>query len=389
MVKVSELIEIYWGKCRRGKKCLPKERIIDENIRHEVIEILNEVLKRLIYQRIWDTQWVDNTYIKIIEVANKELKQSENKYPKELIKIVREVLNTLLNHINRELKAYWVVIGKEIKELINDLENGKVKVIVSKGKNTLSAYIYEEHIELKANRIGNKNKIVAQLILKGLKGFKEVIPSVFKEAIDDEEYKETLEPLRLGFSITDEGIHNGKPSMSTSRIWQIVLWCLLYPSEHHLRIDAVNINKDDVTIMLHLIALEHFSNKYMAFSIIRKFSKIQFLRFMITIVFGDGDITFERRGNGSVRPMIRLSIGADEFKKWEDILNRLKELGINWKIINTKNEVQIQIRGKNAIKLAKMMIDAIPPLITVLFNTLEVLNFDKWSKLKRIAGIEL
>ncbi len=118
--------------------------------------------------------------------------------------------------------------------------------------------------------------------------------------------------------------------------------------------------------------------------------KIQFLRFMITVVFGDGDITFERRDNGSVRPMIRLSIGANEFKKWEDILNRLKELGINWKIINTKNEVQIQIRGgKNAIKLAKMMIDAIPPLITVLFNTLEVLNFDKWSKLKSIAGIEL
>ncbi|GAB6946317.1 hypothetical protein JCM16161A_04470 [Vulcanisaeta sp. JCM 16161] len=127
MARVSEEIEIYWGKCRRGKRCLLRERVTDENIRHEVIEILNEVLRRLIYQRIWDIWWIDNTYIKTIETTNEELKQLEGKYPKELIEIVRRILNVLLNHISKGLKVYWATVGKEVRELIEDLENGKVK----------------------------------------------------------------------------------------------------------------------------------------------------------------------------------------------------------------------------------------------------------------------
>ncbi|GAB6946318.1 hypothetical protein JCM16161A_04480 [Vulcanisaeta sp. JCM 16161] len=243
---------------------------------------------------------------------------------------------------------------------------------------------------MKANKIGEKNKIIVQLVLKGLRGFREVIPDVFREFINEEEYKvlreDVLEPLRLGFSITDEGIHNGKPSMSTSRIWQLVLWCLLYPGEHYLRIDAININKGNVTIMWHLIALEYSSNKNVIFDMVKKLSKTQFLRFILTVLLGDGDVTFERR-NVYVRPIVRLSVGINEFKEWSDVLNRLKNLEINWKQTNAKGEIQIQIRGKNAIKLARIIINAIPSLMIVLFDVLEVLGFDKWNRLKSVAGM--
>ncbi|MGC8607096.1 MAG: hypothetical protein ACP5GZ_09005 [Vulcanisaeta sp.] len=83
--------------------------------------------------------------------------------------------------------------------------------------------------------------------------------------------------------------------------------------------------------------------------------------------------------------MIKISIGQVEFNEWEPILSMLKNHDIDYEIFNSaKGEVPIFIRGNNAINLARKIFDTTPPVIRILFD---VLNIDKWNKLKQMTNL--
>ncbi|ADY00738.1 hypothetical protein VMUT_0527 [Vulcanisaeta moutnovskia 768-28] len=200
--------------------------------------------------------------------------------------------------------------------------------------------------------------------------------------------KETLTPLRLGLAITDEGRDaNNRPTMIAAHLWQTILWMVLYPDKIYISINAIDINKNDVKIKWYLVANDYVSLKNKAIDILRGFNYEELLRFMSTVILGDGNVTLLKHSNSKARlkPVIKISIGQVEFNEWEPILSMLKNHDIDYEIFNSaKGEVPIFIRGNNAINLARKIFDTTPPVIRILFD---VLNIDKWNKLKQMSDL--
>lgn len=167
---------------------------------------------------------------------------------------------------------------------------------------------------------------------------------------------------------------------------------VIISSESHAYINAVNVNKSDVAIKWKLRARCCYSIKRCALSDALKYDDGAFLTFILAIILGDGDVTLSWRSN-SVEPIVKFTINAEEFEKseeWKQILNRLELLGIMWSKDDTRRDrVVIVIRSSYAINLVRKIIEALPPVINALFDVLEALGFEKWSKIKEVANTEL
>lgn len=304
------------------------------------------------------------------------------------------MIKPTLRNIISNLSQYWEgTISREIKELIDGVTTGKTEAIVSRTTKTLTVHIYKNHTTLTANKIRNNNKgITTQIRIKGIKGTTTEIPNIFKEIMNnEEEYKQferkVLTPEQMGFAKTDEGVDAyGRPVMITAHLWQAVVWMLLYPGEIYVNINGIDINKNSVTIKWYLNAYNYSSLKTEPLNVVKTFDETALFNFMFTAILGDGDVTFLRDKN-RIKPIIRLSLNPKECDDWEAVFNALKSFGINLRTGDSaKGETQVRIRGSNAIKLARMVINTVPPIIKTL---LDALNADKWIRLKQMANMEL
>ncbi|WP_446751825.1 hypothetical protein [Vulcanisaeta sp. JCM 16161] len=372
---------------------MARESVTDRATRDEVIELLEETIDKIEKWGLYEDQWISNYVNEAKEVIDGLGSYEElNEYHKLIINSIKEILKSLLNRVDNDLRNYWVSkLGNEVAELIQDIISGKAQVIINRTSKTLAVHVYRNHITLDINKIRNNSGITTQLRIKGLRGINIEIPNIFEEILDKEEYekleKETLTPLKLGFAITDETTRNGKPVMITAHLWQAILWMLLYPGKIYISINAIDINKNDVKIKWYLVANDYVSLKDKAIDILRGFNYENLLRFMSTVILGDGNVTLLKHSNSKARlkPVIKISIGQVKFNEWEPILSMLKNHDIDYEIFNSaKGEVPIFIRGNNAINLARKIFDTIPPVIRVLFD---VLNIDKWNKLKRMINL--
>lgn len=379
---------------REGKRLVCKELVTDSEIKKDVMKFLSETLNRIEKWKVHNTWWIDELYIKNIEEFRKKLKNIEDKYPEKIINNVKTIVESLLNYIYINLRSYWEnKISLEIEKIIERIRNGKVEVVVNKTEKTLMIHIYEDNVELKINKIYNSNSVIIQLVLNGMKGFSINIPNVFNELLNKEEYekfiKEVLIPMEGGFAMTDEGINKNKPSMKTSRLWQVLLWSLIYPGEIYIIIDTINVNKSGESIIYHLRANSHTSFKQKVPEMIRSFDDTAFLNFLLTVILGDGDIVIRRRKEGYTSFEIRITAGGEKINALRSILERFDSMKIRYSLGRQKGGIKIIIESNYAIELSRKIINVLPPIMKALLDLLETFGLNKWSKLKRIANAKL
>ena len=368
---IPSTVRIYRSECKPGKGCTPTEPITNPEERQRIIELLNETIDRIEKWKVWDTWWIHEIHVKTINdilITLKKL-EDENKYTKDILNKIYKIFDILLNYIEDKFKEFWLNnVSKEVEGIINDLINGKSEILVSKTEKTLSARIYGKYIEIKVSKIYPNGSVVIQLLIRNLGGFYIDITDPFKELMDEEEYKkydeEILTPIKNGLAATDEAkrIDDNKPAMSTTQLWQVLLWLSLYPGKVYVIVPIVNVNKNNVTVVWQLRAYDYKSLKSTALGYAVKLNDNAFVIFILAAVFGDGDVVIEQRNNG-VKPMIRLKIGLTEFENWKPILNKLRAIGIKWGKSEGSDGVNITISTNYAIKLARLIINNLPPLM--------------------------
>ncbi len=177
-------------------------------------------------------------------------------------------------------------------------------------------HVYEDHVELKINRIYNSNSPIIQLVINGIKSFHINVPNVFRELMNKKEHErfieEVLIPMEGGFAITDEGKNKNRPSIKTAQLWQVLLWLLIYPGEIYMVIDTINVNKYGESIIWHLKANNHISLKQNIQEITRRFNDVAFFNFILAVILGDGDVQIRRRKEGYVSREIRVTAGDEK-----------------------------------------------------------------------------
>ncbi|WP_054853177.1 hypothetical protein [Vulcanisaeta distributa] len=193
-VRVPEAMDICSGVRRGGRRLVCGGPVTDPVVRAEVIDLLNEAMKRLIRWRVWDAQWIDEMHVKNMERAKEALRQLEGKYPREVIEVIEGIIDALLNHVKNRLKKYWINnVSEDVKRLIRKITNGGAKVIINKTDKSLTVHVYGNHVELNVNSIFRSNSVIVQLILRDLGGFHINVPDVLNDLMSNEEYVKLIE----------------------------------------------------------------------------------------------------------------------------------------------------------------------------------------------------
>ncbi len=58
----------------------------------------------------------------------------------------------------------------------------------------------------------------------------------------------------MGWVLSDEGRDEGRPMMFTAYTWQALLWALVHDGWVHIRIYAIDLNDDGITVIWQLRA---------------------------------------------------------------------------------------------------------------------------------------
>ena len=396
---LDELNEFNMELLGRNRFCMGKRRgrryvchgDANEGAKSKAVSLLIEAVRRMRRWRVWDVWWIEGIMDEWLEKRDRLEVQLRGRYSEEVINDLLGLVDKFINYSER-FWNYWQTIGGEAKKLVDDLLSGRAEVIIWEGEKGIS--VHEEHVTLEAHR-ASKGSITVQLKLNDLGGVDIEVLNVFRKTMSKREYrrfvKRVLKALRGGFAETDEGKHEGRPVMGTTQIWQVVVWSLLYPGEVHMRINAINVNEGDVTILWHLRSNRHRSLKGKILSNINKLSKEELLAFTFTAVLGDGSADVEKlkiNGRAYDKAMIGITMSGGKLKKWEPLFERLKSMGFKSSKPDSSNGNAINVRfyDNNAIDLARAMISILPPILR---DTLDALKIDKWERIKRIAKMEM
>ena len=107
--------------------------------------------------------------------------------------------------------------------------------------------------------------------------------------------------------------------------YEVIVWALLYFGRMYVYIDAINVNEGDVTITWHLRS-NHNPLKGKLLNNVDKLSKEELLAFMFAAIFGDGNARIAKNNHGNDMAIIKITISNEKFKKWEQLLAKLKEM---------------------------------------------------------------
>ncbi len=352
---------------------------------NEVIIILIEVLYRLLRWRVWVPWWLDKEKIKIFNSRDK-IKTINDK----VAKVIDDILNEMLKYLY-QYDDYWIRnrVSNELRGVIEDLINGRAEVIVRRTESSLTITVRGSRITLEIIR----NRDVIVQILNDFPGTTIRIPDVFKEFMKNkskyEELAKILLAAKLGLANTDEGENKDKPRMRTTRLWQAVFWALLYPGDVYINIKSINVNIEDVTITWSLTANNHISYKENALKIAEGLDEKTLLIFLLTSILGDGYANAYLRRN-RLRARIEITVNAakleEKLEEWKAILEKLsKSLNVKYNLNSKNNVANISFYDSHAVKLARAILDAVPP---ILGEVLDALESDKWLGIKKISNVE-
>ena len=150
--------------------------------------------------------------------------------------------------------------------------------------------------------------------------------------------------------------------------------------------NKINVNEGDVTIEWYLRS-SHDPLKGKILSDVTRLSEEGLLAFTFTAILGDGSTMIVKDGRGYDEAVIRLTMSNEKFKKWEPLLRRLREMSFRWAKPKTVGDViRVPFYGSNAIDLARAMIGVLPPILR---DVLDILNFEKWERMRQTAEMEV
>ncbi|WP_054850262.1 hypothetical protein [Vulcanisaeta sp. JCM 14467] len=382
---------------RRNKFCMGVKRggeyvcggDAGEGAKDKAVGLLSEAIERIRRWRVWDDWWIIEWMDEWLERRDRLEVQLRGRYSEEVINDLLGMVNKFIGYNERFLN-YWRSVGDEVRRLIDDLMSGRVEVIIWEGEKGIS--VYYEHVTLEAHRTSTGG-VTVQLVLNGLEGMTIEVPNIFIKTMSEKEYRkfvnDVLRALKGGFEETDGFIEKGHAAMTTTQIWQVIAWALLYPGENYVHVDAINVNENDVTIEWHLKSNGHKSIKGKLLNNVDKLSKEELPALMFTAILGDGYADVVKLViNGRVydKAVIKITMSGKKLDTWEPLLERLKGMGFGWRPYPVGGAVDVRFYDGNAIDLARAMINALPPILKDIFDAL---SFEKWLSLRRIAEMEV
>ncbi|GAB6945178.1 hypothetical protein [Vulcanisaeta sp. JCM 14467] len=327
--------------------------------------------------RVWEAWWIEEWMGEWLERRDRLEQRLRGKYNNEIINDITGLVDRFIGYSERFLN-YWRSVGGETKKLIEDLINGRTEVVI-RGEDASGISVRGEFITLMVDMTRNGG-ITVQLNLKGLEGADIEVPNIFIKIMSEEEYRKfirkILRALKGGFEETDGYVDKGYAVMSTTQLWQIIIWALLYFGRMYVGIDAINVNKGSITVEWFLRS-SHKSLKGKILSNVEELSMEELLAFIFTAVLGDGSV---------VRANINIMLPGE--CRWETLLEKLKNMGFKSgkPYLDSSNVVGIPFYSSNAIGLARAMIGVLPPILR---GIMDALSFEKWSNLRRIAEMEM
>ena len=372
---------------KRGRKYICGSDEVSEEEKSKAVELLSETVKRIWRWRVWDDWWIEEWMDEWLEKRDRLETQLRGRYSNETINDLLRLVDEFISY-NEKFLNYWRDIGGEVRKLIEDLMSGGTEVII-RGEGVAGVSVHHGRITLDVNRTSN-NSITIHLMSKGLKGVMIRAPDIFVKTMSKEEYakfvNEIFMALKEGLEETDGTVEGGKAAMGTAQIWQAIIWALLYPGVSRVRINAVNVNENNVSILWHLKSRCHDSLKGKILNDAEKLGEKGILAFMLTAIFGDGCARIAKTNGRYNTAVISMAMSNEAFNAWEPLLERLREMGFKWAKPKTGKAIEVPFYGSNAINLARAMISVLPPILR---DILDALSFEKWLNLRRIAEMEV
>lgn len=361
-----------WGIGEQGKRYRCGDEVVNQDVIDSIIaDLLVESVRRMLSQRVWEIWWIAHEQQEWLTIRS-SIEQLRDKYG-FVDEVEVRLINEFLMYLER-FKEYWQSISNEVTRFINDVLHGKTEVIIRNKAQGIS--IYSEHIALDANKLPTSKTII--LSINGFRSINIDVPNIFSGLQTDE----FIKGFKLGFAATDEGYNNSHPYMVTTQNWQAVIWSLLYPGKINVHISGVNVAMNSVSIEWGLLSYEYRSLKDSVFGEAERLDERGLAGFMLSAILGDGTVNIEHKQDQDyVIPRIYITMSKTKFEQWKNIADKIS---IRWWAPKTQD--RIYYHGSNAIKLAKWIITATPPILQ---DLIDALNIPKWNTLNQIANMKV
>lgn len=179
--------------------------------------------------------------------------------------------------------------------------------------------------------------------------------------------------------------------MSTTQVWQVVIWSLLYHGKIHIRIEGINVNGSDVTMKWYLRANSRNSLKDIILEDAEELGKEALLGLVFTAILGDGStyVTKIVKGDRTYDiAVVEIVMSSEKLRKWKSLLDGPKGMDFVWHPYPKLNgdTVNVMIYNSRVIDLARAILSALPPVMRDLMDTSAP---EKWLNMKRIINMEL
>ncbi len=378
---------ICWGVKAKGSKRLRcGEEVNDPRIIEEVNRLINEFLARverhknvLLDDESTPFNYAINALSDWLREIRSKIKEGGNEDIARLRRAMLNVGETMLKLAKKAREKWLRTYKQELEELIGKLGKGETTIII-KGEpfnndKSFGVSLYTEHLSIAINKVAKSSDVTIFITLNDLNSVHVNTPILFNNDV--------LKTMQYGLMLTDGAINKeGYPEMSTSHLWQVIVWLMAWLGKNYMRIHSLNINDSDVGITWRLIAMDYmgkFRNKSEIAKNVLNLVDEEFLIFLLFAILGDGDINAKKK-------IIRLTIGSSKYELWSNITKKMISYG--FKEHDRKYKKVMQIFTSRAAAIARKMLgnSAVKSLIE---NLSQLPDTDKLRGLIELANTRI
>ncbi|WP_446752999.1 hypothetical protein [Vulcanisaeta sp. JCM 16161] len=348
-------MRICRGKKVRGERRLRcGEEVDDPRVVEETMRLINEFLSRVEKRRSVLLSDLATPFDYAINALNDWLSRIEAKIgedgDKDVVKLrmaMFDVGEKMLELLRRAREKWLSTYKQELEELIKKLRRGETEIIITgeplNNNKSFMVHLYIGHSTIEVARVAKSGNITISISLTGLKGIDVFVPKF----LDDKR----LRASQYGLLLTDGTTNKkGYPAMGTNRLWQAIIFSLIFPGKSNVSIRGLSLN-NDVKVTWNLVAIDHkglFKSKAKIAWQVLDLDNKEFLVFLLFAVLGDGDICIKKR-------RIKLNLGNSKHEIWGNIIKKLTSLGFR----NKDNEYKrtYTVWSSKAIALTQRVLD--------------------------------
>ncbi|MGC8605999.1 MAG: hypothetical protein ACP5GZ_01415 [Vulcanisaeta sp.] len=378
-------LKICWSKKVKGEKRLEcGESVNDSRIIEETMRLISEFLDRVERHKSallsdlttpFDrdinalSDWLNGVVIVVDgDEAITELRMAE-----------REVGEKMLALLNQVREKWLRVYRQELEELVRKLRRGEATIIISgepfDRNKSFIVHLYTENLAIIIARVAESESITSHISLTGLGGIDVIVP----KSLNDK----GLRAIQCGLLLTDGSIdRDDYPVMGTNRLWQVVVFTMVFPGKIHMIINGLNVNNGDVSVIWQLRAIDHkdaFGSKAEVVEVAGGLGDDEFPLFLLFVVLGDGNVNVKER-------RVRLYMGYSKLELWGDLIERLEGLGFREE--DEGHKVAYMVKSSKAANLTKKMLSN--PIIKAIIEDLARLpDAEKLRRLIELANVKV